>query len=140
MSTTDQATWTALWAPGWYELDQAVSVGQQERFWFYRRPPADFPEVESYNFVFFNQLTPVVNCQVRTARVIAIDHAHLGPLERIETEGLDYTYVKPDGTRILVNAEEDPGAVFDDRHGLTGIDDWSVSVLLAEVSDPLVDN
>ena len=41
------------------------------------------------------------------------------------------------GDTIVVNAEEDPGRVYESR---IQIDDWTMSVTLSDVSDPLVDS
>lgn len=140
MATTDQKTWTALWTPGWYELDQPLAVGQSDRFWFYRQAPADLPDVESYELVFFNQLSAVANCQVRTAQVESIEHPDLGSLARIDTDGLDYVFITAGGDRIVVNAEENPGTIFENPLSLPSIDDWSVSVVLGAISEPLAND
>ncbi len=137
MTTTRQKTWNALWVPGWYELDQALAVGEERRFWFYQQPPSDLPKVESCDFVFFNQLNAAANCQVRTARVTGIRHPILGELERVDTDGLDYHFQPVGGEAIRVNAEEDPGSVFDAPGDMPSIDDWSVAVELADVSQPI---
>ncbi len=122
--------------PGWYELDQPLSVGESGRLWFYQDPPRDLPSVESYDFVFFNQLSAAANCQVRTANVLSIEHAVLGRVARIDTSGLDYVFHLVEGDSIVVNAEEDPGRAYD---GPAEITDWSMVVHLSDVSDPLVD-
>lgn len=139
MTTTDQTTKKALWVPGWYELDQSVAVGQNERLWFYLDPPdsnSSALEGESYDFVFFNQLSTVANCQIRVASVLSIDHPTLGSIERIDTDGLDYVFQLDGGERITVNAEEQPGKAYE---GYQEVVDWSVMVLLGDVSEPVVD-
>jgi hypothetical protein len=45
--------------------------------------------------------------------------------------------VRLQGEPIVVNAEEDPGAVFAGGDDLPQIDDWSVAVMLADVSHPV---
>lgn len=122
--------------PGWYELDQPLSVGKSGRLWFYQNPPMDLPCVESYDFVFFNQLSAAANCQVRTANVLSIEHALLGAMTRIDTQGLDYVFHPVDGDSIIVNAEEDPGRAYEGPEDIT---DWSLVVQLSDVSNPLVD-
>jgi hypothetical protein len=137
MSTTRQKTWTALWAPGWYELDQSLEVGQEGRFWFYQQPPADLPGVEDYDLVFFNHVCSAAPCQVRTARVVSIDHSELGSLERIDAQGLDYVFYPANDEAVLVNAEENPGTISRAARELPPIDNWSVAVVLDGLSDPV---
>lgn len=136
METTQQKTKKALWVPGWYELDQPLTVGSTDRLWFYQHPPTDLPNVEYYDFVFFNQLSAAANCQVRTARIVSIEHPVLGPLQKIDTDGLDYIFYPAEGESIVVNAEEEPGRVYNET---IDVDDWCVSVLLSEVSEPVAD-
>jgi hypothetical protein len=136
MTTTQQSTKRALWVPGWYELDQPLTTGESGRLWFYQNPPLDVPNVESYDFVFFNQLSAAANCQVRTATIVSIEHPVLGPVRQIETSGLDYVFHPVEGVPIVVNAEEDPGQIYELP---LEIKDWSVTVVLTDVSDPLVD-
>lgn len=126
----------ALWTPGWYELDQSLVVGQKQRFWFFQTPPS-LDNDEPIDFVFFNQMASAANSQVRYARVLDIEHVDLGPLQRIDTDGLDYIFYPIDGNEVVVNAEEEPGSVYDDKE--LNISDWSVLVTLADVSEPVVD-
>ena len=141
MATTEQTTRRALWVPGWYELDQPLVAGENKRLWFYLTPPMDLatnlPEVESFDFVFFNQLSAAANCQVRVANVVSITHPQIGPLRQIDTDGLDYIFYPVEGESIVVNAEEEPGRVYDE--GIE-IQDWTVSVELSKVSGPLSDS
>ena len=134
METTDRSLMTALWTPGWYELDQSLAVGDTGQFWFFQNPPQDLPGIERVDFVFFNQLSSAANCQVRTARILSMDHNALGKVNRVDTGGLDYIFTLDQGEEIVVNAEEDPGAVYnrDER-----VDDWSLRVQLVDVSEPL---
>ena len=129
----------ALWIPGWYELDQPITEGVYDRFWFYENPPIDLPsndEDYQFDFVFFNQMTSSSNCQVRYARIKSIEHSELGPLQRIDTDGLDYIFYPKKGAEFVVNAEEEPGRLYD---GDTEIGDWSIYVELDEISDPISD-
>lgn len=130
---------TALWTPGWYEMDQSLAVGERQKFWFFQtNPDTDYcgdPDTE-INLVFFNQLDSSANCQVRIAKILEIKHKQLGLLSRIDTDGLDYIFAPIDGDEIIVNAEEDPGATYDSD---LEIDDWSVIVMLSEVSEPVGD-
>lgn len=134
MSNTSVESRTALWSPGWYELDQPLVAGECGRFWFFLNPPTDYPDVESYDFVFFNQLTSSSNCQVRKAKIVSILHPELGELRSIETNGLDYVFKQSDGSEVIVNAEEDPGTIYDLP---IKVENWAIQVRLSEISEPL---
>ena len=128
---------TALWVPGWYELDQTLVLGENQKLWFFQTPPEDIVTDETTpDFIFFNQLDSTTNCQVRSARVIEMVHPQIGPLARIDTDGCDYLFFPIDGEEIVVNAEEEPGQVYDEN---IKIDQWMVHVTLEDVSDPIVD-
>ncbi len=136
MTATKQQTQSALWNPGWYELDQTLVAGETSRFWFFQTPPSDFPQVENFDFVFYNQMASASNIQVREARVVSITHPQIGELKRIDTDGLDYIFYPVEGREIIVNAEEDPGTVYDAPLIIT---EWSVQVHLGGVSEPISD-
>ncbi len=134
---SQSVTMTALWTPGWYELDQSLAVGQRQRFWFFETNPPieiDGNHANDFDLVFFNQLDSSANCQVRFARIVEIKHKQLGLLSGIDTEGMDYIFVPIDGHEVVVNAEEDPGSTYDCN---LEIDDWSVVVTLSDVSEPV---
>jgi hypothetical protein len=129
---------TALWVPGWYELDQSIAVGQVAEFCFYTDPPESLLQKtaaggkpDHADLVFFNSLMVARNSRICKARVVSIEHPQLGSLRSIETQGLDYIFQKANGESVVVNAEEDPGAVRSD--GFTQIDDWTTTVTLADV-------
>lgn len=131
------STQTALWVPGWYELDQTLVLGQRQKLWFFITPPHDLSlDGPSPDYVFFNQLDSTTNCQIRFARVTEMVHPKIGPLQRIDTDGCDYLFFPVDGQEIVVNAEEEPGQTYDDN---LNVDQWIVNVTLAEVSEPVVD-
>lgn len=129
---------TALWVPGWYELDQSIAVGQNAEFCFYTDPPESLLQKTAAgskrdlaDLVFFNSLMVASNSRICKARVISIAHPVLGSLRSIEAQGLDYVFQKMNGETVVVNAEEDPGAVQSD--GFPQIDDWTTTVTLADV-------
>ncbi len=145
----------AVWSPGWHKLDQSLELGQTERFWFFSNPETskheeiqlghshDHESAEQNGnkisagatLYFFNQLRAEKGTsQVRSAKVVGIGHKELGQLRQIDTNGMDYIFVAMDGTEYVVNAEEEPGQLYDDE---TNISDWKFEVLLADVSDPL---
>lgn len=133
-----ESSHTALWSPGWYELDQCLVLGERKKYWFFQEPPArpdSDAKHEEADLVFFNQLDSSANCFVRYARIVEMVHPQLGPLLRIDTDGLDYIFYPVLGEEIVVNAEEAPGTTYNEQADLK-IDDWSVFVRLAEVTEP----
>ena len=68
-----------------------------------------------------------------------MEHSEFGPLNRVDTDGLDYIFYPMDGNEFVVNADEEPGAIYDDEDRGSKIDDWSVVVTLSDVSSPLVE-
>ncbi len=135
MATKNKVTHTAIWKPGWYELDQTLVLGERQKFWFFQDPPHCLITDQSQaDLVFFNQMSSLANCQVRYARIEEMKHPKLGALQRIDTDGLDYLFVPIHGAEVVVNAEEDPGHTY---HSELDIDDWTVFVKLSEVSEPV---
>lgn len=129
---------TALWMPGWYELDQSIAVDQIADFCFYTDPVESLIQrggaesrLPRADLVFFNSLMNSRNSRVCSARVVSIEHPVLGSLRSIEAQGLDYVFLKVSGEAVVVNAEEDPGAV--QSAGIPQIDDWTTTVTLADV-------
>jgi hypothetical protein len=136
----NQPNKTALWSPGWYELDQSLVLGERHKFLFFQHPPEAYHHLltdreERFDLVFFNQLDSNENCCVRYARVMEMVHPQLGPLLRVDTDGLDYIFYPVLGEEVVVNAEESPGAVCEGPE--QSIQDWSVIVTLGEVSEPV---
>jgi hypothetical protein len=129
-------TKTALWIPAWHELDQPIAMGMRHRWWFFVRPPQTPRSEPAPDLVFFHNLTSGANSEVRQATILKIEHPVLGLLKRIDTDGLDYVFVRADHLMILVNAEEEPGTCRDPE---IQVSDWSVRVDLADVSEPLAD-
>ncbi len=131
---------TAIWTPGWYELDQTLVLNERQKYWFFQTSPELAGTNESVadpaDLVFYNQLDSTKNCCVRYAKIVEIIHPQLGLLQRIDTDGLDYIFCPVDGDEVIVNAEEEPGTIYDDDNG-NQIFDWSVLVKLAEVSEPM---
>ena len=130
---------TAIWTPGWYELDQSLALGQRQKYWFFQNPPvASDSDRETAcpecDLVFYNQLDSTTNCCVRYANIVEMYHPQLGPLLRVDTDGLDYIFTPVEGEEVIVNAEEDPGSTYDSQ---LDVPDWSVLVKLSEVSDPM---
>lgn len=136
----------ALWRPGWYRLDQPIGVGQFGRFAFFdpaAEPSSQPPLPENglaggpVELQFFNRtITDEKHPLFRFARVLEIIHPQLGPLERVDTSGLDYVFKPAEGEEIYVNAEEEPGVAYDFDQS---VGDWSLLVTLDDVSEPIAD-
>ena len=127
----------AIWTPGWYELDQTLTLGERQKFWFFQNPPEECVALGSdVDLVFYNQLDSSKNCAVRYAKIVEMFHPQLGPLVSVDTDGLDYIFYPIDGEEATVNAEEEPG-VTDGLDYL--VEDWTVFVTLSDVSEPIVD-
>jgi hypothetical protein len=100
----------ALWRPGWYELDQPLEVGLTSVFAFL---------ADSDPLVFYNTLWEPGRATQATGTIASITHARLGPVKKVDTRGLDYTFLFEDGRRLVVNAEEQPGLLHEPLAG-----DW----------------
>lgn len=137
MSSEPQTTMTAIWKPGWYELDQSLQIGDRQKFFFFNETPSWILDGSSADLYFFNQLASSADSQVRYARIEAMLHPEMGPLKQIDTNGLDYIFVPFDEKEFLVNAEETPGQFVDKREQT--VSDWTVFVTLSDVSAPVSD-
>lgn len=100
----------AAWIPFWYELDQPIEVGLAKEFAFWRVVP-DYLGPEP--LVFHNG--PWRRDEVFVARgsIKTISHSELGAVRKVDTRGLDYTITLTDGTELTVNAEEEPGELYE---------------------------
>ena len=135
LMTESTKTQKAIWTPSWYEMDQSLSVGIKQKFWFFQDKPSQIVD-EEVDYVFFNQLDSEVNSVVRFAEIVEIYHETLGTLARVDTDGLDYIFVPIEGSEIFVNAEEEPGNAYDSEFE---IEDWTLLVTLQNVSEPICD-
>ncbi|AVT29979.1 hypothetical protein C6361_11290 [Plantactinospora sp. BC1] len=98
-------TFLALWEPAWYNLDQSLKVGRQDRFAFYHGSV-----LPGYDLVFANDLG--TNWDYRSATVELIEHPEFGLLDEVDaTEFGQYTFRLQDGRWIIIEAEEGPGKV-----------------------------
>jgi hypothetical protein len=122
----DMTTERAIWYPFWYELDQSIAVGQVANFDFFKMPPeyvvSDGLPV-FYHGDWQEKCRPLYYTHRR--RILKIHHPELGPINRIDTQGLDYTFTLEGGQVILVEAEEDPGLVYGRPER---VQDWRVFV------------
>lgn len=124
-------TINALWIPAWYELDPSIVVGVTDNFIFHK--PVNNETLRFYSGARDTQA-------VRATGVIStIYHKVLGEIESIDTQGLDYTLVLKDGHRLLVNAEEAPGLIYEWVDGNWQpsdmvVIDWQVEVKFTTLS------
>ncbi|AAN57427.1 hypothetical protein HRJ35_01170 [Shewanella oneidensis MR-1] len=121
----------ALWIPAWYELDPSIVVGVTEEFVFHK--PATNEALRFYSGA---KETEVVKA---TGEIASIHHQVLGDIDSVDAQGLDYTIVLKDGRRLLVNAEEEPGLIYewvDDswQPSEMVIQDWQLEVKFASLS------
>ena len=124
-------TINALWIPAWYELDPSIVVGVAEEFVFHQTAAN-----EALKFYSGAKENDAVKA---TGTISAIKHNVLGDIESVDAQGLDYTLVLQDGRRLLVNAEENPGLVYewvDDSWQPSDmvITDWTLTVQFASLS------
>ena len=139
----DEPLVTALWFPGWYNLDREVDVGETDEWCFWNDDVIE-PEYRRFrvaglpapSLYFYNTLLSPDRWHVRRATTHSITHPTLGPLERIGTRRFGtYEFQSvATGTIYEVEAEEGPGVSYDQTVALT---DWWVVVELGSVSEPL---
>ena len=103
------------WVPGWYELDQALEVGLDAEFAFLRVVPEHLRGLQ--RFVLYNDLLHTKDVVFACGKILAIWHAELGNIRKVDTSGLDYTVTLVDGSDLVVNAEENPGKIYEDKPG-----------------------
>lgn len=65
-------------------------------------------------------------------------HSRLGPIQKVDTKGLDYTLILANGRALMVNAEEEPGKLYEHLDGRWQPapfqpDDWTLKVELVEL-------
>jgi len=130
---------TVAWVPGWYELDQALETGLTKEFAFWRVVPEHLrgPQL----LVMYNDLWDAKDVLLARGTIAAISHPELGEIRKLDTRGLDYTITLTDGTELLVNAEEEPGKLYE-RVGERWIEsnrtipDWRFVVEFEGLSEP----
>ena len=106
------------WKPFWYEMDQTIIVGDKDSF--------DITKDEN-NRSFSNGFYSVKKDSFisKNMEIVSIRHPVLGDIKGIVTIGLDYTIYLASGKVLEVNAEEQPGKIYDPTYV---IDDWTFDV------------
>jgi hypothetical protein len=125
--------------PGWYELDPPLAVGVSDEFAFWRTVPDHLRGPE--RLVLYNTLWHPEDAVVARGTITAIRHPELGAIREVNTRGLDYTITLADGTELLVNAEEDPGKLFERagdqwQESSMVVSDWRFLVEFESLSEP----
>ena len=88
---------TAAWSPAFYGSDPSFAAGLRHIFFVVPYEIEDF------------LISDAENATAVQAYVMAIDHPVYGSIEGVYNDGLDLHIFCSDGTRMIVNAEEDPG-------------------------------
>ena len=127
------------WVPGWYALDPSLEVGLSAEFAFWRVVPDHLRGPE--RLVLYNDLWHPQDAVVARGTIAAIRHPELGAIRKVDTRGLDYTLTLADGTELLVNAEEEPGQLFERageqwRESALVVSDWRFVVEFESLSEP----
>jgi hypothetical protein len=103
------------WVPGWYELDPQLEVGLEDEFAFWRVVPDHLRGPE--RLVLYNDLWHPENVMLARGKITGIRHPELGEIRKVDTRGLDYSITLADGAEVVVNAEEDPGKMYEGKPG-----------------------
>ena len=102
------------WEPYWYELDQSIVIGDIDLFYLTKDNCYFSYGLSSENY----------ECEVK-AEILKITHPELGDIKGIITIGLDYSIYLSDGNVIIVNAEENPGKIYNSQYVVNG---WNFDV------------
>jgi hypothetical protein len=129
----------AAWVPGWYELDPPLSVGLSSEFAFWRVVPDNLVGPEA--LVVYNTLWHPEDAIVCSGTIAAIYHPVFGAVQMIDTRGIDYTITLNNGTQLLVNAEEQPGKLFERANGNWTessrlVSDWRFVIEFESLTEP----
>jgi hypothetical protein len=112
-------TLRALWVPTWYDLDHEIALGWQDSLRFFVTPDPDVLQIahdagkRDFDAILFTGLASSGPWFTLFGTVTSIQHAQLGAIQSIFSNGLDYTVVPVEGPPFIVNAEEQPGTVWD---------------------------
>jgi hypothetical protein len=127
------------WVPGWYELDPWLEEGLTGDFAFWLVVPEHLRGSEA--LVLYNDLWRPEDAVFARGTIATIEHPELGVVRVVDTQGLDYTLHLADGTELLVNAEEEPGRLWE-RVGGKWVDstrvvtNWRFAIRFASLAEP----
>jgi len=126
----------AAWVPGWYALDQPLAVGLAGEFFFWGVVPEWLRGPEG--LVFYNTLWGSEEALIASGTIVAISNPELGEIREVDTksEPLDYLIHHADGTALGVNAEEEPGRLYEGSEWSSRIaNDWRLTVEFDSLSE-----
>ena len=122
------------WVPAWRELDQSIQVGMGGEFYFWRDVPDSIRVPQS--LVFYNASWNAEAMVAASGMITEIRHPVLGALSKVDTIGLDYTFVLADGTELEVNADEEPGKPYERTGKATlEVSEWGLVVVFRSLSE-----
>ena len=127
----------AAWVPGWYALDQSLAVGVRGEFAFYRIIPEDLRD-GTEGLVFYNTLWGSADALLGSGTIVKITNSELGEIRAVDTrsEPLEYLIHLADGTTLDLNAEEEPGRLYEGTEWSSRIvNDWRMSVEFESLSE-----
>ena len=114
----------AIWYPFWYELDQSITVGQADEFEFFKTPP-DYVQADGLRVFYHGNWRDTHLYTSERKQIKSISHPILGQIERIDAEGLVYKFTTSDGRVSRIEAEENPGLVYELSEHMK---DWRIFV------------
>jgi hypothetical protein len=117
----------AAWIPYWYGLDQPLAVGATDEFAFWKVVPEHFRESSERLVLFQNDLWKPEAALIGVGTIAAITNAELGEIRAVEIleDGFEYAIRLADGTRLIVDSEQELGRV-SERSG------WSASRIVTD--------
>jgi hypothetical protein len=91
--------------------------------------------------VLCNTLWHPEDAVVARGTIVAIRHPELGAVRKVDTRGLDYTITLTNGTELTVNAEEEPGKLYERvgeqwRESSRVVGDWRFVVEFESLTEP----
>jgi hypothetical protein len=114
---------TAAWIPYWYELDPpCLEIRLTAEFTFWRQIPDQLSGPEP--LVLYCGLGGE-EVDVAWGTIADIWHPDFGSILSLNMRGLDYKITTADGKELAINAEENPGKLYERR-----ADEWSESELI----------
>ncbi len=128
----------AVWVPAWYELDPPMlEVGLTAEFSFCRDVSQGLLGNEP--LVFYTGLAGG-QIDIAWGTIAAIHHADFGSIRTISARGLDYTIVLENGKQFIVNAEENPGQLYEQHEqewteSALAISDWRFTVEFSALAE-----
>ena len=115
----------AAWIPGWYGLDQPLAIGVTDEFAFWQVVPDEISTTD--RLVFYNSLWKPEAALIGVGTIAAIKNPELGEIREVDVrQGLDYAIHLADGTILNIDAEQEPGRLYEPYSGWSSriVTDW----------------